>query len=392
MRAGLFLLGLAYIFSQFFRAFLAVLTDVLKRDIGADPQDLALASGLWFLSFAAMQIPVGWALDRIGPRRTASVLFLFGGAGGALLFSLASTPLHISAAMGLIGIGCSPVLMASYYLFARLYPPAMFATLGAVMIGTGSLGNLAGSAPLTYLVSMIGWRATMLVLSAISAAVALGIWRLVDDPPRVDTEHNGSVLDLLRMPALWLIFPLMFVGYAPAAGLRGLWVGPYLSDVFGASQEIVGNATLIMGVAMILGTYAYGPMDRWLGTRKWVVFGGNLITAIGCLMLAAIPLTGFAASVALFATIGFFGLSFPLIMAHGRSFIPAHLTGRGVTLMNLFSIGGVGFSQVVTGHIHAAAKTGAVHPSDSYTPILWFFGLVVLAGLAIYLFSQDRVD
>ena len=79
----LILLCFAYVLSQFYRAFLAVLTEVLERDVGASPEDLATASGLWFLAFAAMQIPVGWALDKVGPRRTASVLLLIGGGGGA---------------------------------------------------------------------------------------------------------------------------------------------------------------------------------------------------------------------------------------------------------------------------------------------------------------------
>ena len=119
MPSGLFVLGLAYVLSQFFRAFLAVLAPVLKTDLGADPDALALASGMWFLSFAAMQIPVGWALDTLGPRRTAAALLLVGGAGGASVFALATMPGHIAIAMALIGVGCSPVLMASYYIFAR---------------------------------------------------------------------------------------------------------------------------------------------------------------------------------------------------------------------------------------------------------------------------------
>ena len=39
-----------------------------RLDIGATAENLASASGLWFLAFALMQIPVGVALDRIGPR------------------------------------------------------------------------------------------------------------------------------------------------------------------------------------------------------------------------------------------------------------------------------------------------------------------------------------
>ena len=64
------------------RLLLAVLSPVLMAEIGASTGDLARASGLWFAGFALMQLPVGWALDHLGPRRTASVLFGIGGAGG----------------------------------------------------------------------------------------------------------------------------------------------------------------------------------------------------------------------------------------------------------------------------------------------------------------------
>lgn len=81
MKLGIACLVLGYVLSQFYRAFLAVLAPVLQRDIGAGPDDLAVSSGLWFLAFALMQIPIGAALDGLGPRRTAAVLM--GVAGGA---------------------------------------------------------------------------------------------------------------------------------------------------------------------------------------------------------------------------------------------------------------------------------------------------------------------
>ena len=59
MRLGIVCLVLGYVLSQFYRAFLAVLTPVLGRDVGAGPDDLALSSGLWFLAFALMQL-TGW--------------------------------------------------------------------------------------------------------------------------------------------------------------------------------------------------------------------------------------------------------------------------------------------------------------------------------------------
>ena len=392
MRLGLICLVFAYVLSQFYRAFLAVLTPALEADIGATSADLAYASGLWFLVFAAMQIPVGEALDRIGPRITAVALFAIGGAGGALVFSMAQTPAHITIAMVLIGIGCSPVLMASYYIFAKMYPAAMFSTLAGAMIGFGSLGNLASSAPMAWAVGSFGWRETMLGLAVVTLLVAALLWVFMKDPPKAQSDGaKGSVLDILKIKALWLIFPMMFVNYAPAAGLRGLWVGPYATDTFGADTALIGTVTLVMGLAMIAGNFAYGPMDRLFGTRKWVVFGGNALGALGCFALFALPdAASIWTATALLALVGLSGASFPVLIGHARPFFPDHLTGRGVTLMNLFGIGGVGIMQIVTGRL--MATWGVTSSDQAYSLLFGFYGLLICCGLAIYAFSTDRTD
>jgi MFS family permease len=389
MRAGLVLLCLAYVLSQFFRAFLAVLSGPLARDIGTTPDDLAFASGLWFIVFAAMQLPVGWALDRFGPRRTAAVLLLIGGGGGSALFALATTPLHIGLAMALIGVGCSPVLMASYYIFARQFPAAKFATLAALMLGVGSAGNLVAAWPMAFAAETMGWRAALWGLAGISGLIAAGIHAAVRDPEAVTGAARGSILDLLRMPALWAILPLMFVAYAPAAALRGLWAGPYLSEIYGLNTSQVGQATLVMGLAMIAGTLAYGPLDRIFQSRKRVIFTGNLICALAVLTLMIRPDASLALSIALLAVIGFSGASFPVLIAHGKAFFPANLAGRGVTLLNLFGIGGVGVAQFTSGPLHGSAATAG--PLAGYVAIFALFGFAMILGLAVYLFSRDSM-
>lgn len=392
MIAGIFSLCLAYVLSQFFRSFLAVLTGILSQDIGATPDDLSTASGLWFLSFAIMQIPVGGALDRIGPRLTSAVLFLIGGAGGAALFALAQTALHVKLAMLLIGIGCSPVLMASYYIVARTYSPKIFATLAATIIGIGSIGNLAGSVPLVWVVQSYGWRETLWGLSVFSALIAITALVFVRNPPPAPTTQSGRFSDLLKMPVLWWIIPLVFVNYMPVAALRGLWIGPYLVDTFAASAAQVGNASMMMSLAIIAGTFAYGPLDRVFGTRKWVIFTGNVAVLVALVALLAFGNVSYSIAVILFTMIGFFGMSFPMIVAHGRAFAPPHIAGRGVTLMNLFSISGVGFFQVISGKIQAAEVSIGITGAARYHDILLTMIVLLGVSLLIYAFSQDNLD
>ena len=394
MKFGIFFLVLAYMLSQFYRAFLAVLTPVLKTDVGALPDDLSLASGLWFLAFALMQIPVGWALDKIGPRRTASVLLAFGGAGGAVVFALAQTPQHINIAMVMIGIGCSPVLMASYFIFARSFSSAIFATLAGTILGAGILGNIASSLPLTWASQAYGWRETLYALAGLTLLVSVAMFMFIKDPEKLVDKHDikGSVLDLLKMPALWLIFPMMFVSYAAVAGIRGLWIGPYLSDVYGADAGAIGQAALVMSLAMVVGNFAYGPLDRVFGTRKWIVFFGNLAGAGSIFILLLYPSYNIWVSIILMAAIGLFGSSFAVLIAHARSFFPPHLTGRGVTLLNLFGIGGAGIMQSLSGRVHGAAVAGATDVAQPYQSLFLFFGTATLIGVFLYMFSQDRTD
>ena len=389
MRLGIACLFAGYVLSQFYRAFLAVLAPVLKTDLGASAEDLASASGLWFLVFAAMQVPVGAALDRVGPRLTAAVLLLVG-AFGAAVFAMASGPTGIKVAMALIGVGCSPVLMAGYFIFARSFSPAIFGTLAGAMVGIGNLGNIGSSLPLSAAVDAFGWRATVWGLAAVTALIALLIAALVRDPARVSHAQRGTLLDLLRMRALWPIFVMMALCYAPVAAVRGLWVGPYYADVFGANADQIGQVTLAMGLAMVAGSFAYGPMERLIGSRKRLILAGNALVLAALLALWLWPLAGGWTTLALLVLFGFAGSSFPMVIAHGRAFLPTHLVGRGVTLLNLFGIGSVGILQFVTGRLHAATTTP---PAEApYAAIFLLLAITLAVALAIYATSRDRTD
>jgi predicted MFS family arabinose efflux permease len=388
-------LALSYCMSQFYRAFLAVLAPVLGTEIGATAEDLAFASGVWFAAFAAMQIPVGWALDRIGPRRTAAWLFGVFATGGAVLFATAQGPGTITLAMALIGVGCAPLLMASMYIFARSFRPAVFGSLAGLMIGIGSAGNLASAAPLALAVDAMGWRTAIWVLAGITCAIAVMLFVVVRDPPPVPgggAGGNGRIWSVLRQPAVLLLLPITFVNYAPAAGIRGLWAGPYMADVYGLDADGIGLVTLAMAVAMIAGNFCYGPADRIFGTRKWVVLGGCSASALTLLALWAAPDAGVMQAAALLACLGFFGTSFVLVMAHGRSYFPPHLVGRGISLLNLLSIGGAGVLQMASGRLHAASSARGLPPAEVYGSLFLFFALLLIAGGAIYLFSRDRLD
>jgi MFS family permease len=381
MKTGIAALALAYVLSQFFRTFLAVLSVALQADIGATPDDLSLASSIFFFTFAAAQIPTGLALDRFGPRLTAALPFGLLAGGGSLAVAWAQSPLGVQAGLALIGVGVAPILMATYFIFVRTWPSTIFATLAGSFVGFGSLGNLFGTIPLAKAVEWIGWRHAMEIVAGLSLLAALAVLALVRHPGGAPAKATkGGFLDLLKIRPLWPIMVMILVGYAPSISLRSVWMGPYLEDLHGLNTSQIGWASMGMALAMIVSLVTLGPIERRLGRKKPVVITCAAISVALFVALALWGDTSRTLAVMLFVAIGLFGSTYPMLISHGALFIPAHLTGRGVSLLNLFSIGGVSLFQWLA----ALAYTG------TYPPVILTFAAALAAGLAVYLLARER--
>lgn len=386
--AGIWVLVLGYTLSQFYRAFLTVLSSDLREELGATPGDLAVSSGMWFVGFAVMQVPVGRWLDQVGPRRTASGMMV-AAALGAAIFAMAQAPWHLHLAMALIGVGCAPALMSAYYIFARNFSVREFGTLAGTFVAVGALGNLLSATPLVAVTEAIGWRATLWGMFAVTLLVAVVEWLVVKDPERLDAAHpQGRLSDILRLRALWFILPLFAVIYGVSAAIRGLWAGPYLEDVFAASNATVGNAALLMGITMVLGNYFAGPVMQMTGSvRRTILVGATASVAVtGALWLFAAQ--SLALSVTLLALVGLSGASYVLLISHGRAFLPQHLVGRGMTFLNMVSIGGTGLLQFGSRPVFQWASAQG-NPAAAYATVFLFFTIPLAIGLGFYFLTPE---
>jgi predicted MFS family arabinose efflux permease len=389
--AFLVLLG-AYVLSQFFRAFLAIVAVDLSRDLGLSPADLGSLSAIWFATFALAQFPVGLALDKIGPRWTVSGLFLLA-VLGAMLLSVAQGLSGALFAMGLIGVGCSPILMGSMYVFARTQPPERFALLSSLMIGLGSSGNLLGATPLALAVQAWGWRPTMMGIAAVTFLSTLITASVLRDPPRLGRTgaSDGIVSGLVaiaKLRALWPLLPITFISYAVVIASRSLWIAPFLGEVHAYDVTQRGHAALVMGLAMSIGALLYAPVERLLRGPRLTSLLGAAVTAAAFLVLAAVGQTSGTLAVVLLAVIGGAGMSYGMLMAHARAFFPANLIGRGVTFMNFAFIAGAGIVQAISGFAVEGMQNAGLAPAAVYAWLHGAFGAALAVATAVYLFSR----
>ena len=239
MRAGLVALAVAYALSQSYRAFLAVLAPLLQAEIGTTAEDSRLRVGT----------VVRHLRDHADPRRPRPRhhrppahrgrppvqrrprsrglrhrLRTPGGGGGD---GTDRDRLRAGLDGGLL------------HLRPRL-PAKVFASLGGLLIGVSSVGDIASTVPMAWAAEAFGWRACFWAIAGFTAVIAGAILALVRNPPRLSVpEGAGGIGRIFRSPAVLLLLPLVLVHYAqrPAgAGGGGAARGRAL-----AATEAVGR-------------------------------------------------------------------------------------------------------------------------------------------------------
>lgn len=385
-----------YVVSQFLRNSVGVIAPDLARELDLSASDIGLLSSAFFLTFAAAQIPLGIALDRFGPRRCllvcAAVAVI-----GAVVFATAGSTNGLVLGRALLGLGCAAAFMAPLALYARRFPPERFASLVGLQLGLGSIGTLLATAPLAYGAAEFGWRACFLavgvftLLAGVLVAVVVTDERAAGTAPRESLwEGISGVLAVFRTSSVGRLFVVHLTGYSSFALVVGLWGGPYLTHVYGYSLQERGQLLLLPAVAQIIGAMLWGPTDRMLGSYKRPVLAGMILTCAALAVMAAIGRFGTVALLAWMVLFGFLSAYLPVSIAHGKALFPPHLVGRGMTLLNMASMGGVFLSQAITGVLISLFPVEhGVYPLAAYQAVFGFQAAVLLASCAIYLGSRD---
>lgn len=389
-RAGVFaLLGAAYFLSQFFRSANAVIAPDLSRELSIGAAQLGLMTSLFYVAFAAVQLPLGQALDRFGARIVTPSLMLVG-AGGSLLFGGGHSFAVLALGRALIGMGMAGVFMGSLKVFSQWFDIRGFATASSFLVGLGAVGALAAATPLAWASQTFGWRAVFHWggVAAILSAGSIYLWAR-DAPPGVDwrgRHQAGGLGRIFRSLAFWRIAFLDLAMVGTMLSVQGLWGGPFLFDVFGMSRVEVGNQLLQLSAGALLGYLAGGWLSRRMSTPRLLVGAGFLFVVSQVLMVA-----GGAAGAAWMVRVAYplFGFSAafnPLLMAHVRSVFPTSMTGRAVTAVNFFGMGGAALTQWGMGLlIGSFARDAQGHyPQEAYALTFGLSAVVTTAAILFY--------
>lgn len=270
----------AYFLSALIRAITATLSPTLTLEFGLQARDLGLLAGGYFLGFAAMQLPLGQWLDRFGPKKVI-ICFLSVAVIGCLAFAKASSFYGLLAARMLCGAGVSACLMAPLTGYRRWLAPGSQLRANSWMLMTGSMGMVASTLPVQWLMPMWGWRGIFMALAAMVVIAIVAILLLVPKwGDRVNAHpkspaasaggprQRGSYAEVWAHPYFRSLVPLGFFGYGGLVAVQTLWATPWMIKVAGYSAAQAATGLFWINVAMLCAFWLWGSINPWLVRQR----------------------------------------------------------------------------------------------------------------------------
>jgi MFS family permease len=332
--------ALGYFLSYAFRVVNAVLAPHLVSDLGVKAADLGLLTSVYFITFAAFQLPLGMLLDRFGPRRVEGLLLLVA-AAGAFLFARADSLAGLVVGRALIGLGVSACLMAAFKAYVVWFPRQQLPMINGLQVAAGGLGALFATTPVQALLHITDWRGIFMGMAIVTLLASVVIfWMVPRDPvPRERlrwSDQLSGLRTILTSLDFWRIAPWSTLNQASFLAIHGLWLGPYLRDMMGLAGPAAANVLLLTACGMVAGYIGLGMIAERLSRRGIApmrIGGTGMAVFIGLLAWLVFQLPHH--NLLFWVLFGFFGTSGIITYAVLSQHFAAALAGRVNTALNL---------------------------------------------------------
>ena len=244
------LVSAGHFFSHFYGMVLPPLFPFLLVAWDVGYTELGILVGVFALASAAVQLPMGLLVDRIGPVRVLLTgAFLIAGAFLAMgLFP--SYPMALVCAFA-AGLGNSVYHPADYLILSTRVPAARLGRAFSVHTFSGHLGWAAGAASMGLLAAFWDWQVALILAGAAGLAMALVLFMQRDllTPPGTAHEEKEkpqaasfkeSFSLLLSLPVLCCFAFFVFIAMS-SSGFQSFYIAA-VGEVQGTVVELASLA------------------------------------------------------------------------------------------------------------------------------------------------------
>jgi MFS family permease len=378
----------------------SVMSNELMRDFAVTSQTLGVLSGIYFYSYAAMQLPGGLLLDYFGPHRLLTLATVVC-ATSTIAFGMTDSFFMACLARLMIGFGSAFAAIGTMKLAANWFPAYRFALLTGLMVTLGMLGAIGGETPLALLIDDFGWRHSMIIMGSIGLVLAALIFLITRDTPKnykvsdhlhpdeEDAQLLPSLAALIKNKQLWLIAFYGGLMYMATPVFCGLWGVPFLMSKMALAKATAANYISLVFIGWAIASPLWGIFSNRIGLRKPPLYIGCVGALICSSLFIFAPIKSAFLMETLLLSFGIFSAGFLPAFSVAKELCNRKYVATGLSFMNMMNMVGIAAVQPLIGYIldqmwqGDMAGTVRLYPLAAYHTALAILPLGMLIALLI---------
>jgi MFS family permease len=281
------------------RSTLAIGNVTIRQEFGLNATAIGALQSFWSLTYACFQIPIGFLLDRLGPRYLVGLALVAWSAAQAA-GGLASSYTQLMWARIALGATESPAFPGAVRVTSDWFHIKDRGKPTGVYNSGGSIGPAIAPPLLTGLMLAFGWR-TMFITMGVAGLLGALVWfKLYRDPAKTTLEPQDEAylaenraaeapvelrnwVRLFRFRSMWgLMLGAFCTGYA--VWMYQTWLPAYLEMQQHISIAKTGFLAMIPLIFSVLGAWAGGWITDRFARGMEIVASRRLPSILGLLL------------------------------------------------------------------------------------------------------------
>ena len=377
-----------YAYQYILRVMPSIMFDEIMQQFHIDAAIFGQFSGLYYIGYTLMHLPIGIMLDRWGPRKIMSCCMLLT-VIGLLPIIFTENWIYLIAGRILIGIGSSAASLGAFKIIRMTFQEKHFTRMLSFSVTIGLIGAIYGGGPVSSMCSTLGYKSVVQIFAISGLLLAFFTYLIV---PEIDSTNQASIISNIK--ALFsnkkVILLCCFAGFmvGPNEGFVDVWGATFLKQVYGFDASISSYLPSMIYVGMCFG----GPALSFIADKTGRYLG-SIITA-GIVMLIVFTMLVAKLLTVNGVTIGFLlvGIccAYQIIAIYKAStYVPENMAGLTTAIANMIIMSfGYGFNALI-GIIIDANKGAEVAQQFIYgigvIPLALVIGII---GFVIFSFKE----
>lgn len=378
-----------YAYQYVLRVMPSIMLNDIMLQFNLNETSFGQFSGIYYIGYSLMHLPIGIMLDRFGPRKVMTGCILMT-VVGLLPLIFAEHWVFPIIGRALIGIGSSAAILGTFKIIRMAFKEAHFTRMLSFSVTIGLLGAIYGGAPVSYMTDTLGYQAVVQIFALVGIGLAVLTYLIV---PEMDATHPASIISDIQKVfgnakvMCLCIFSGLMVG--PLEGFADVWGTVFFKTAYGFDNTTAASLPSMIFTGMCFGGPILGFIGEKIGHLKTVLISSVvMMSAFVFLLFGEMSLSWLRVSLIIVGI----SCAYQILAIYAAStFVDESVAGLTTAVANMIiMIFGYAFHSIMGGVIKSLGGASSIEALQYGIGVIPIALVISILGVAVLILKTQK--